>query len=247
MRIAKYILSIVFLMLLFPVEGEAQLWANKKKKDFNLWTDWNFNVNFGQTSFYGDVSLYDDNFSEKLSKESDWAYGVIVRKEINPVMAFGVQVLSGKLKGENKRAFFEGEILEYNLNGTINVVNLLLPYNNSPFFLYGVVGIGQFLFNSKKVLVNTPTQEIETEDTGVPEFVYMFGSEGVFRINHFLDINAGIVLRQARNDKIDVTKNKDDWDYYSYLFAGVTYNLRDKSSTARDLKKIRGRYPMRKK
>ncbi|MBN1339681.1 MAG: hypothetical protein JXA03_10180 [Bacteroidales bacterium] len=243
----KIFLYFLIVFLAIPFFSAAQYWGSKKKYKFSLWDGWAFNANFGKSSFYGDVSIYDDNFSEKLSKESDWAYGIAVRKEINPVISIGPQILFAKLKGENARAYFEGEIIEYNFNAAINVVNLLIPSNDARFYLLGVVGAGQFLFSSKKVVLDPGVEEEVKEDTGVPEFVYMFGAEGAFRLTENIDLMAGIVLRQARNDKIDVTTNKDDWDYYSYLMGGITYNLKTKATTTRNFKKIRGRYPMKRR
>lgn len=243
-KIYTFLLAAV---LVLPLLSSAQYWGTKKKYKFDLFDRWAFNVNFGKSSFYGDVSIYDDNFSEKLSKESDWAYGLIVRKEINPVISIGPQVLFAKLKGENSTSYFEGDIIEYNVNATINVMNLLLPSNDAKFYLLGMVGVGQFLFSSKKIVTNTGAQQEVTENTGIPEFVYMFGAEGAFRLTDNIDLMAGMVLRQARNDKIDVTTNKDDWDYYSYLLAGITYTLKTKETTSRNFKKIRGRYPMKKR
>ncbi|MCD4734560.1 MAG: porin family protein [Bacteroidales bacterium] len=244
----RNIIIILSVALTIPVVATGQHWGSTRKKNkFNLWDDWSFNVNMGRSSFYGDVSIYDDSFSDKLSKESDWAYGLIVRKHINPIIAVGTQILFGKLKGENTRAKFEGDIVEYNLHATINIVNLILRNNKSPFYVYGMVGAGQFLFSSKKFIFTTPGSEEEKEDTGTPEFVYMFGAEGSLQVAGPIDVSIGIVLRQARNDKIDVTKKKDDWDYYAYLSAGITYNLRSKNSTSRNYKNIRGRYPMRRK
>ncbi|MBN3035729.1 MAG: hypothetical protein JW861_09090 [Bacteroidales bacterium] len=238
----RVLIGVIILLQIIAMPVSGQHWSEKKHTKFRLWEGWSANLNFGQTSFFGDVSLFDDSFSEKLSNESDWGFGVIARKDINTVLSVGGQLLMGSLKGENKRAYFEAKLYEYNINACLNIVNLLLPNNNSRFFLFGVAGVGHFIFNSTLNFYDSSLGP-KIEDTGVPEFVYMFGSEAYYQIIPNVDVTAGMVMRQARNDKLDLSVNNKDMDYYTYLSAGITYHFNNDAGTGRKFRS-RSRFPL---
>lgn len=235
---------LLMVIFVFPtmVSSQNQI-PGKEKKKFRMWEDWSVNANLGQTSFFGDVSLFDDNLTEKLQNESDWGYGLIISKKINPVLSIGGQILFGGLKGQNKRSYFEAKLYEGNLNVSLNVVNLLLPENNSNFYIYGLLGVGQFMFNSKLVF-NDPTESQRIEDTGVPEFVYMFGAGVSYSLSRAFDLTASMVMRQAQNDKLDISINNKDMDYYTYLCGGITYNIDFKKKPVNHSRHVKGRFPL---
>ncbi|MCD4745880.1 MAG: porin family protein [Bacteroidales bacterium] len=240
---SKYLIifTLIFLIIL-PDLLCGQSWRNRRKKN-GIWDNWSVNLNIGQTSFFGDVSIFDDNIDEKLSKESDLAYGLIISKKIHPIFTLGGQLLFGSLKGQNTGSCFKADIIEYTLNGTINFINLLLPDNNAKFYLIGILGVGQFNFKSKLVYFD-PSLEDQIEDTGTPEFVYLFGAGFYYIINENFNLTGDMAIRQARNDKLDVSSNNKDMDYYTYISIGLSYKINNKSKSGRS---SRGRLPMRRR
>ncbi|MEZ5146829.1 MAG: hypothetical protein R2759_07045 [Bacteroidales bacterium] len=58
--------SLIWLLIL-PIFVMGQDWTTKDIKTFNQ--NWGVNVNAGLTSYYGDLSIYDNDFVAKLQHE----------------------------------------------------------------------------------------------------------------------------------------------------------------------------------
>jgi len=209
-----------------------------------LLKNWSVNVNAGQTSFFGEVSLYDDELSEKLSNEGSWAYGFILSRQMTPVFGLSGQMIWGTLKGANTRSRFKAEIMEYSLNTTINLVNLLIPDNDARFFLYGKLGAGQFRFKSTLVFDDPEKPEIYVE-SDKPEFLYLIGGGAFYKFNHSFEVNIEATARLVNNDKLDGSNNgKGDNDYYSYISLGITYKINNRPRDTRYYKKLGMKSPL---
>jgi hypothetical protein len=209
-----------------------------------LLKNWSVNINGGQTSFFGEVSLYDDELSQKLSKEGSWAYGFIISRQMTPVFGLSGQIVLGTLKGADARSKFQADIMEYTLNTTINFVNLFMPDNDARFFLYGKLGAGQFQFKSRLVYddPDKPEKYVESE---TPEFLYVLGGGAYYKISNSFDVNAEATARLVNNDKLDATSNnKNDNDYYSYISLGLTYKINNKPRDTRYFKKLGMKSPL---
>lgn len=242
----RKIIPLILLTVFIPIFSQGQFLRPKPKKFTNFWKDWAMGAQVGQTSFYGDVSLYDDNLTDKLAKESNLAYSIQINKKLTPILGLRGMVMKGGLKGSSIRSSFDAILYEYNVNVTLNLVNLLLPQNNAHFFLYGTLGIGHFLFDSKitNFGANGGTKR---EQSKVPEFVYLFGAGAYYILSPTVDITAEVVLRRAKNDKLDITVSNSDMDYYNYMGVGINYKFKNKTKSTRNLKKIKGRFPMLKR
>jgi OOP family OmpA-OmpF porin len=236
MSMNTYALLILFIIFAFPATTNAQYSKRLKPKKFEWTKNWGINLNTGATSFFGDVSLYDDDYSDKLKKESSVGYGIIISRRINPLFNLELQFLKGKLKGKNSKSKFEADVLEYTFNTTLNFVNLLLPDNNGRFFLYAKMGFGQFRFSSR-LTYKDPEKEDRIVDTGVPEFVFLMGAGAYYSISPSFNITAEANGRMTNNDQIDGTKNKSDKDYYSYISVGITYNINNAKHRYRKIKR----------
>ncbi|MBN3035730.1 MAG: hypothetical protein JW861_09095 [Bacteroidales bacterium] len=211
---------------------------------------WAFNINGGQTSFYGDLSIYDSDLFAKLSNESGPAFSIIAKKHFNKKFGIGGQLLTGKLKGENSLSHFEATLLEYNFHGLVDIKELLFPYKKK--FCLGAIlyaGVGQFRFNALAGWKDPDSPEIPRENTGVPEFVYFLGGGAYYKINEKFRITADIALRQAQNDKLDVFKRNNDYDYYTYISFGASYHVQSlfKSQPYSRFNRSKGRFPMRRR
>ena len=178
-QIKYIILATLFVSLLLPEIASSQRWGGRWKPGF--WDKWSVNVNGGLTSFFGDLSLYDTDIADKLSKESGPAFGVLLSKNINDKFAITGQILYGTLKGQNSTTVFNANILELNIQARVNFINLFSPDNLSNFDVYGYLGLGQFTFKSEQYKLEDPS-DISIEDTGTPEFVYFFGFDKIMAV-----------------------------------------------------------------
>ena len=186
---------------------------------------WAIDANVGRTSFFGEVSLYDEQFNEKMSKEGAWAYGFIASKKISHVFAIEGQLLLGQLKGSNSRSQFVAEITEYTFNLTANLVNLFIPDNQARFNPYIKVGLGQFQFSTKLVFNDADMADVLAESDS-PESLFLFGGGAYYTISNSFDIKLEFTGRRMQNDQIDGSaSNSKDNDYYSYTSIGLTYKI----------------------
>ncbi|MCF8367507.1 MAG: hypothetical protein K9G76_00600 [Bacteroidales bacterium] len=223
--------SIKILVLISIIAGTtfsefaySQAWGGKGKPGF--WDDWSINGNAGLTSFFGDLSIYDTEIVDKLTKESGPALGGILTKHFSNKFAMSGQLLYGGLKGENTaKTSFEASIIEYNFHLRVNLVNLIFADNYAPVGLDVYAGAGQFLFNVTKWSVQEETTQTEVHNTGTPEFVYFFGAGAFYKITDKIGATADLALRQAQNDKLDDFSKNGNFDYYTHISFGITYYI----------------------
>lgn len=231
-----------------PQYAYSQKWGGKRDKP-TFWEDWSFNLNAGLTSFFGDLSKFDSEIMEKLSQESGPAFSGILTKHINNKFGVSGQLLYGNLQGENNlNVSFEASVIEYNISGSVDFINLFSPDNLSNFGIIAYGGIGQFIFQTTKIDYTEETPTVDEQKTGTPEFVYFFGLGAYYDIGDRWGATLDFAMRQAQNDKLDDYKTKDEsFDYYSYLSVGVTYKIHSlkKSSKVSRGGNTRGRAPGR--
>ncbi len=239
----KAILLTVMALFLFGYSSYAQ-YDKPGYKWSNLLKHWSVGMSVGQSSFYGDVSLYDNELSDKLSTEGSWSYGFKLARQLTPVIGIQAQILLGQLKGKNSISNFEANINQFSANATLNFVNLLLPGNDSKFFILAKVGFGQYVFDSR-LRFNDPNQADIVINTGTPEFLFLLGPAIYYKISNSFNLNADLDVQWANNDKLDGTtnNNKDD-DYYTYLSVGVTYKINNVNRSARGFRHAGGKFSL---
>jgi hypothetical protein len=120
---------------------------------------------------------------------------------------------------------------------TFNLLNILIPDNDARFFPYIRGGFGQFKFKST-LSYNDPNKEDRVVNAKAPEFLYLLGAGGLYKINHTFDINLELISRMLYNDRLDGTKSNKDYDYYVYLSIGVTYKINNKPRDPRYYRKM---------
>jgi hypothetical protein len=238
-----FVLMMVVIMVL-PEMASAQGWGGRRKPGF--WDNWSFNANFGLTSFFGDLSIYDTEVMEKLSQESGPALGGILTKHFSRKFGVSGMLMYGSLKGENNSGqSFEASFVEYNIHARTNFINLFSPDNISKFGIEGYAGIGQFLFQTTKWDTRENEVQESVHSTGIPEFVYFFGLGMSYKVSDKIGITMDMAMRQAQNDKLDDFNKNDNNDYYSYLNMGVTYYIESfkKSKSYGKGRSTKGRMP----
>ncbi len=224
------ILSIVFVTLISS-NSFSQQWSGTKKN--RLLKDWSINVNTGFTSYFGDLSYYDSSPIKKLQNESGPGLGIILNKFITPAIGIAGQYLHGHLKGGNSNQEFKTDFLEYNLQVRIDFVELLVPGHAENFNVVGYAGIGQCKFATTTSSYNEGKPIVDKQQTGIPEFILVFGSGVSYKIAPNLFMTADISLRASQNDKLDNYSRGSNNDFYSYQSIGITYTIKSLTRSAK--------------
>ncbi|MBN1340525.1 MAG: hypothetical protein JXA03_14445 [Bacteroidales bacterium] len=221
------LISAQWLMFHEPVSGQGN-W---------ILDHYTLGAGIGSASFYGDLSVYDNDLSKKLSLESGPGTSLWASKSLfgDRLLVCG-QVLYGSFQAQTPNQSFSAEILEYNLHFGIELTEVFFRGKDFPFRFYPFAGAGHFFFDSrskwKNEMIRPPSGKTEvTIKTKVPEFVYFFGGRASYDIGKDFSLTAEMGIRQARNDKLDTLRDKDleiTWDYYLFSALGISYrfNLR---------------------
>ena len=208
----------------------AQPWGGSKKQS-GIWKNWSINANIGLTSFFGDLSSYDADIINKFSKESGPAFGGVLTKQFSPKFGISGQLLFGNLKGANQSNMsFESSFVEYNFHGRLDLLNVIWPDNLSNVGMVAYAGIGQFMFSSTRTTLVEGKEETSVSNTGVPEFVYFLGTGLYYKIDEKYRLTFDLALRQAQNDRLDNYVRNDNYDYYTHIALGFTYNFESNNS-----------------
>lgn len=189
-------------------------------------------INAGMTSYYGDLSIYDNNFIDKLNHESGIAMSVVLTKRLTPQIGISGQLLTGRLKARLDNVAFESTLFEYNMHVRLNMVRLFTRYYKSKISWDVFFGFGNFLFKSTKTTYLEGDDLIEKHSARVPELVFFGGTGLSYRVNEKISMSAELSLHQFQNDKIDISVNNSDFDYFTYFNFGITYYIRSYQKTA---------------
>jgi len=183
------------------------------------------NLNGGIASHFGDLSIYDFYPDSKLMTESGPGFGIIGTWYITNTFGISGQLLDANIKAGMDNISFRTRILEYNIHGRINFINLFRPNSHPRFGFEGYVGIGQFFFTVTKYSENANQTDKTVYPVKVPEFVYFFGGGFSYKTTKYLSITADLAIRQCQTDKLDEVVRNNDFDYYSYLSLGLSIDV----------------------
>ena len=121
-----------------------------------------------------------------------------------------------------------GNILEYNLNATINISNLLFRYKpKRTFFFYGTLGVGMSNWITKKKDLQTHQQVGGSGSVSnwTTEWVVPAGVGAYFNIRDKVNLGFEWTLRGVNSDKLDATVGGFQYDIYSFLSLNLVYNF----------------------
>ncbi len=215
--------TILITFVILPVLLYSQEWSGDEIKTFNK--NWGLNINAGMTSFYGDLSIYDNDFVGKLQNESNFGMGGIITKNLSPTFGLSGGILFGRLQGQKNNIEMRSTIFEYNLHARVNFVELFTGNKNLKIGITGYAGIGNFLFSTKITEYYEGGTKVDHSNARVPEFVYFFGGGFNYALNEKVDMTLELSIRQCENDKVDGIVANNEYDYYSYLSIGFTYKI----------------------
>jgi hypothetical protein len=233
MKSSKYfIVGVLVFSFQQSYSANPDEWSGPKESV--LLSNWSVNLNMGFTSYFGDLSQYDLNSTNKLLFESKSAFGIKLSKRIK---SFGVsgQVIFGGFKSDYKPEHaFETRIVEYSIQAGLDVARLIYSRKILKYGLDIYVGLGQFIFNTSVDGMLDGQQIPDAYSTGVPEFVYFFGTELFVNLSDHFKFTTNLSIRQVQNDNIDKYIAHGDFDYYSLLNIGITYSFRKIFKTVKD-------------
>lgn len=224
-----YCLLLFFNFSFFPAIIHSQTWEGAKSGSVS--NEWVFNANFGILSYFGDLSIYDQNIPSKIEYESGRAGGLMVTRKITKTFGLTAQIISGNLKASKSNIYFESTIFEYNLSAYIDMLSLLFKSKQNKLSLQIFAGVGNFLFNSTKYEYSEGETITTKHNSRVPEFVGFMGAGLSYKLSDKLGIMSALSIKQCQNDKIDVYYKLPDFDYYSYFQFGITYHLNPVNKT----------------
>lgn len=214
---------LLFLVSLFlPFASFNQVYSSPQSN--SKLQNWAFEGQAGLFSYFGDLSVYDSDIVNKVLKESGPAFGVSATKYFGKFSAVSGELIFGQVKSEKKNTSFESNIIEYNAQVQFDLIKLFFFDSKSNFSVLLLGGIGNVIFNSTKVTDNVS----ENYTTRVPEFIYFFGGQIDYHLSNSINLALGISIKQLQNDKLDVTVENSNYDYYSYVNMGVAYKLNHK-------------------
>ena len=215
------IVGIILFLTLQTNGSNPDEWSGPRESI--LLSNWSINLNIGCTSYFGDLSQYDLKPMKKLLNESKFAYGLKLSRQIRFFKISG-QVIYGGFKSNYKPEHsFKTSMLEYSIQTGINILPFIFKQKLKKYGFEVYVGIGQFIFNTKVNNYNDGQQYAGSYSTGVPEFIYFFGSELSIYLAKQIWFTTNLAIRQVQNDNMDKYIAKGDFDYYSLFNIGVTY------------------------
>lgn len=222
------------LTLLFFTAFAGSISAQKPLKKLNepshwLFYKWNIELLGGATSYFGDLSIYDLNPILKIAKESTPAISLRITKPIfNERIGFSGQLIKGGFRCDYSPASsFQTKIFECNVQMHANIIKIINPYKDLRFEWKVYAGMGQFKFNITGGPESTILENGSIYNPQVPEFVYFFGSTLSYKIIDSFRLTLDLSTRQAQNDYLDLYRYSHNFDYYSFLAIGLSYQIDD--------------------
>ncbi|MEI7661679.1 MAG: hypothetical protein WCK34_05765 [Bacteroidota bacterium] len=227
-----------FLCLFLLISGATSLFSQTQGilgKGF--FDNWSVGIGAGPNIFFGDLKAY--RFMPATANKNELKFGgtFTLTRQISHVFAIRGQFLYSEISGTKRHyknglpcnEYFDGNILEGNINTTINFVNLFTKgYKpNRKFFIYGTVGIGTSSWNSKVKDLNTGITIRSTDSLGK----FTTSLAGMAGIGAFLNlgdkVNLGLewTLHGVNSDRLDETQGDYKYDAYSMVALTVTYNF----------------------
>ena len=225
----------IILLISFSLAAVAQTQGVLGRRFFS---NWSIGISGGPNVFFGDLKV--TNFLPVSSNMNEWRYAgtFALTKQVSHVFAFRAQVMYGEISGTKRfykdgtpcNQYFEGNILEYNLNTTINFSNLFGKYKpGRKFFVYGTLGAGLSTWDTKTKDLVTHVSLDSIRSSRALAAVGIGGIGAYYSIGDKVNIGIEWTLHGVNADNVDVTKGGFQYDAYSMAALTLTYNFNRKN------------------
>ncbi len=225
----------VILLLIIPLIGKAQ---TVKISPTVFTQSWNIQLSTGASLFYGEPKQ-PSFFPSTYNGNTEWRMGagIQIGWELSPVFMLRGQSIYGQLSGFNINSdqYLQGDYIEFNINSTININNLISGY--SPMRKWGAYltfGIGLTNYNTEIFQLSSTTL-LEQMGHGHGKGIggrtlegILLGGIGVnYKINNTWSLQLESVNRFLNTKKMDPLLTSKN-DIYNYTSIGITYKLTGK-------------------
>lgn len=229
----RYIFLALLGIILIPASLLSQTQGVLSKKWYG---NWSVGISGGPVIFFGDLKVHKFFPATSNMNEIRYAGSFSLIRQLSHVFALRGQVLYGEISGTKRvykndapcNQYFEGNLLEYNLNTTINFSNLLFRYKPKRiFFIYGTVGVGMANWITKKKDLQTHQQigGSGSASNWTTEWMIPAGLGAYFNIYDKVNLGVEWSLRGVNSDKLDATVGGFPYDMYSFLSINLVYNF----------------------
>ena len=232
-RLLLYCALLGFLSISIVSYSQTQGVLSKK-----WYGNWSIGIAGGPNMYFGHLSVND---YWPVSENIDgWRYAgsFYLMRQFSHVFALRGQVLYGELAG-SKRSFtdgtpynmyFDGTVLEYNLNATFNLSNMLFRYKPKRiFFIYGTVGVGLSNWNTtiKDLATHEPVGDPGSAGKWSRALVVPAGLGAYFNIADRVNLGFEWTLRTVNSEILNASKTPVGFQYdmYSFLSLNLVFNL----------------------
>ena len=247
--------KVQYLLLLLFFSGSLSLFSQTQgvlgKRFFD---NWSAGFGAGPGIFFGDLKVH--RFWPATHDMSEVKFGgnFTLTRQLSHVFAIRGQFLYSELSGTKRlhkngdlcNEYFDGNILEGNINATINFTNIMTRgYKpNRKFFLYGTIGLGTSTWNSKVKQLGTGIP-IRRNDSLAVWSTSLMGMAGVGAFVNLGDkVNLGVewTLHGVNSDLLDATAGGFKYDAYSMVSINLTYNF-NKRNPGKEPEKMKATIP----
>ncbi len=243
----RAICLIIFLLLLTP-----NIISQSYNKVSNFNSSWQINANAGTSLFFGDIKQY--QFAPVSNNENEWRFGggLMLVKQISPIFGIRGQFLYGELAGTRREwnLFFESNYIEFNLNTSISVRNIVQKHKPKQIWdAYVILGLGLTSFNTEVKELSTK-QVVKKVGYGSGKSFggrtlqgMLLGGLGLdFRLSDRVNLNLETANRVLNTDELDGRTSGFKYDIYNYTSFGISYRFGGRSSSSKERKDDEYRY-----
>lgn len=233
--ITKTVLTIVLLLSSFLLKSQDISKLDQKP--------WSFNLNFGQTLFWGDGNndILNPFGAYFKNDKSAFGYGLIVQKNFNSWLGVDFQYLGGQLKGTRytwsnevpANLYFMSNINQFGLNMNIDVFDLFMKDQPTRLFNFYVRGGGAYnMFDATEYNLLTDAVVSNVKDGAID----LVGGWGIrFDLSKSMGITFENIFAYSLSDYLDAhsTEYSTANDLFAYTSLGFTYRIYPKAKKPR--------------
>ena len=196
-------------------------------------------INGGSTQYWG--NLNSRNFGTTLKHPATFGYGIVLTRQISPVISIRGQILMGNLKGRKEllsngdTAYlnYRSDFLEENLTVKMSFTDLIMGYKpNRSFTLYGIAGIGLSNFQGETYKYNTGIR-VNKFGYGSGNGINGYEIDGVgiigfgmtFKLSKTWNFTFENSMKFIHENKLNEINSKIPYDLYGYSSFGLTYKF----------------------
>ena len=207
-----------------------------------FFSNWSISIGGGPNVFFGDLKM-NPVLPSTTPPTDELRYAGIfsLNRQLSHVFMLRLQVLYGEIAGGKitgsygnpVNRFFDGNILEFNLNTTINLSNLFGKYNAKRFFfVYMTLGAGvtNWVTKVRDISTQQPIPNKDSSKAFLSALVIPAGLGCYFSIKDKVNLGLELTLRGVNSNQIDHSTQSNPYEAYSLLAFNITYNFNKRTS-----------------